>query len=59
MNLGMIDETSWKVFEVQFPAAMSFLLDASLRGEYRRLKWASRLNSWEAKRLTELEALFG
>lgn len=64
MNLSMIDEASWTDFTARFPAAHSFLLNASLKGEYRSLKKRKEackgsLTAWEDKRLAELKTLFG
>jgi len=57
MRLNTIDEAAWRTFRKQFPQAYSFLLEESLKGEYRELRSRGDLNEWEIERLNELQIL--
>lgn len=57
MRLDTISADDWKQFKNEYGRAYSFLLRASLKGEYRTLKGAGYLNAWEIERLLELEQL--
>ncbi len=57
MKLDTINSDQWAKFRKSFPSAYSFLLSASLKGEYQALVDNNRRNTWEDGRLKELEPL--
>lgn len=65
MNSSYISPEDWQEFERRYPPAVSFLLSASLRGEWRYLKSLNpahetpQRNLWIAARLFDLAQIFG
>jgi len=57
MRTDTISSDDWTKFRKSFYGAYSFLLSASLKGEYHALVDNNRRNAWEDKRLKELEPL--
>jgi hypothetical protein len=65
MTFNCISSEDWREFERRYPSAVSFLLSASLRGEWHYLKSRNpahetpERNAWIASRLSDLAQIFG
>jgi len=65
MDTHTISAADWQAFMIRYPAAHTFLVGASLRGELNRLRRAQERHSenalavdwtaWKSARLAELE----
>ena len=58
MDLQYITPSDWEHLRTTYPDAASFLLRASLIGEWEHLLRKNDLNAWERRRLNELNDRF-